>query len=42
MLRVLDELGLVLELAPRSDTTRSGEGGETADLDALVEEHRGR
>ncbi len=42
LLRVLDELGLALELAPRSDTTHSGDKGETVDLDALLEEHRGR
>jgi HTH-type transcriptional regulator/antitoxin HipB len=41
LLRVLDALGLALELAPNDDTRASG-GGETVDLDALIDEHRGR
>jgi len=41
LLRALDELGLALELAPRSDPAGSA-GGETVDLDALLDEHRGR
>jgi HTH-type transcriptional regulator / antitoxin HipB len=41
ILRVLDALALSLELAPRGDARASGEG-EAVDLDALIEEHRGR
>jgi HTH-type transcriptional regulator/antitoxin HipB len=41
LLRVLDELGLALELASRADTGPSG-GGDTVDLDALLDEHRGQ
>jgi HTH-type transcriptional regulator / antitoxin HipB len=41
ILRVLDALALSLELAPRDDAYASGEA-ETVDLDALIDEHRGR
>lgn len=41
LLRVLDALGLALELAPDDDARASG-GGEAADLDALLDEHRRR
>ena len=41
ILRVLDALALSLELAPRDDAHASGEG-EMVDLDALIDEHRGR
>lgn len=41
LLRVLDALGLALELAP-SDDARPAGGGETVDLDALIDEHRRR
>jgi HTH-type transcriptional regulator/antitoxin HipB len=41
ILRVLDALALSLELAP-SDDARASREGETVDLDALIEEHRGR
>ncbi len=44
ILRVLDALALVLELAPglvSSDDVGAGEGA-TVDLDALIDEHRGR
>jgi HTH-type transcriptional regulator/antitoxin HipB len=41
ILRVLDALALSLELAPSDDARASGEG-ETVDLDALIDEHRGR
>jgi y4mF family transcriptional regulator len=40
LLSVLDELGLTLELTPRSETNQSG-SGDTVDLDALLDEHRG-
>lgn len=38
-LRVLDELGLVLDLSTEAEATSLA--GETVDLDALLEEHRG-
>jgi len=41
VLRVLEQLGLALELGPRSDPAGS-DGGETVDLDALLDEHRAR
>lgn len=41
ILRVLDALALVLELAP-SDDARASREGTTVDLDALIDEHRGR
>ncbi len=41
LLRVIDELDLELELGPRSESTGSP-GGDTIDLDALLEEHRGQ
>ncbi len=41
LLRVLDALGLDLELMSRSDVGLSGRG-DTVDLDALLEEHRGQ
>jgi HTH-type transcriptional regulator / antitoxin HipB len=41
VLRVLDELGLALELAPRSDQGPAARG-DPVDLDALLDEHRGR
>lgn len=36
LLRVLDELGLALDLVPRPTAS----GGKTMDLDALLDEHR--
>ncbi len=41
LLRVLDELGLALDLAPHPAVPGSGEA-ETVDLDMLLEEHRSR
>jgi HTH-type transcriptional regulator/antitoxin HipB len=41
LLRVLDELGLALELVPTSDATPP-QRRETVDLDALLDEHRTR
>lgn len=41
LLRVLDSLGLALELGPSDDAPAPG-AGETMDLDALIDEHRGR
>jgi HTH-type transcriptional regulator/antitoxin HipB len=41
LLRVLDALGLALELAPVDDARAPGRG-ETVDLDALLDEHRRR
>lgn len=41
LLRVLDALGLALELAPDDDASASGKGA-AADLDALLDEHRRR
>jgi HTH-type transcriptional regulator/antitoxin HipB len=41
LLRVLDALGLALELASAEDA-RASSGGETVDLDALLDEHRRR
>ena len=41
LLRVFDALGLALELAPSDDVRPSGQG-DTVDLDALIDEHRGR
>jgi len=40
LLRVLDELGLAVELTPRPESDQSA-GGDTVDLDALLDEHRG-
>lgn len=40
LLRVLDELGLELELSARSKSPRSAPD-DTIDLDALLEEYRG-
>jgi HTH-type transcriptional regulator/antitoxin HipB len=40
VLQVLDELGLELELAPHAPRP-SSTSGETVDLDALLDEHRG-
>ena len=40
LLSVLDELGLTLELTPRPQTDHSARG-DTVDLDALLDEHRG-
>jgi HTH-type transcriptional regulator/antitoxin HipB len=40
VLRVLDELGLLLDLSPEGEGQSST--GETVDLDALLEEHRQR
>ncbi len=40
LLSVLDELGLALELTPRPETDPSARG-DTVDLDALLDEHRG-
>jgi HTH-type transcriptional regulator/antitoxin HipB len=39
LLRVLDALGLALEVAPSDDAHASGEG-VAMDLDALIDEHR--
>jgi HTH-type transcriptional regulator/antitoxin HipB len=41
ILRVLDALALSLELAPSDGARASGEEA-TADLDALIDEHRAR
>jgi HTH-type transcriptional regulator/antitoxin HipB len=41
LLRVLDALGLVLEVGASPDTV-TGAGSEAVDLDALLEEHRQR
>jgi HTH-type transcriptional regulator/antitoxin HipB len=41
LLRVLDALGLALELAPDDDASASGKV-VAADLDALLDEHRRR
>ncbi len=43
VLRVLDALGLVLEVGAeeRVGGARHVAGGEVADLDAIIEEHRG-
>jgi hypothetical protein len=41
VLRVLDALGLALELSPRDDAEATREAA-TIDLDALIDEHRGR
>ncbi len=41
LLRVLDELGLALDVAPRPDVPASG-GAVTVDLDRLLDEHRTR
>lgn len=41
ILRVLDALGLALEVAYK-DGARPPAGGNPADLDALIEEHRAR
>lgn len=41
LLRVLDALGLDLELMPRGDAGPAGRG-DAVDLDALLDEHRGR
>jgi HTH-type transcriptional regulator/antitoxin HipB len=41
ILRVLDALGLALDLAAPDDASTSSEGSEV-DLDALLDEHRGR
>lgn len=41
LLRVLDELGLVLDLTPRSEAAVASTGA-TVDLDALLDEHRGQ
>jgi HTH-type transcriptional regulator/antitoxin HipB len=41
LLRVLDALGLALELAPDDDASASGKVA-AADLDALLDEHRRR
>jgi HTH-type transcriptional regulator / antitoxin HipB len=41
ILRVLDALGLTLELGYQDDT-RATAGGTLADLDGLIEEHRSR
>ncbi len=41
ILRVLDALGLVLELAPGEDASGGGERA-TVDLDSLIDKHRGR
>lgn len=41
LLRVLDALGFDLELMTRDDPGRVG-GGDTVDLDALLDEHRRR
>lgn len=41
LLRVLDELGLALDVAPRPDVPASGDA-ETVDLDMLIDEHRRR
>ena len=41
LLRVLDELGLALDVAPRPDVPASGDA-ETVDLDMLLDEHRTR
>ncbi len=40
LLSVLDELGLALELTPRPETDQRPLG-DTVDLDALLDEHRG-
>jgi y4mF family transcriptional regulator len=40
ILRVLDALGLVLDLVYEDDTRASG-GGTPTDLDRLIEDHRG-
>jgi HTH-type transcriptional regulator/antitoxin HipB len=40
LLRVLDELGLALELTPRPEPDQSARG-DTVDLDVLLDEHRG-
>jgi HTH-type transcriptional regulator/antitoxin HipB len=40
LLRALDALGLDLELTSRSEAGRSSPG-DTVDLDALLDEHRG-
>ncbi len=41
LLRVLDELGLALDVAPHPDVPASGEA-ETVNLDVLLDEHRTR
>lgn len=41
LLRVLDALGLDLDLTSRSDAGLPGRG-DTVDLDALLDEHRGQ
>jgi y4mF family transcriptional regulator len=41
LLRVLDALGLDLQLTPHSDADASA-GGDTVDLDAILDEHRGQ
>ncbi len=41
VLRVLDALGFDLELTPRGDPGQPGRS-DTVDLDALLDEHRGR
>jgi HTH-type transcriptional regulator/antitoxin HipB len=41
LLRVLDALRFDLELTPRGDAGAVGRG-DTVDLDAVIDEHRGR
>ncbi len=40
LLRVLDALGLALEVTPRPEADQSARG-DTIDLDAVLDEHRG-